>query len=266
MKLAFSLTLGWLLIALQAGVVFDVVSIRPNPTTNPQMIIRTPPGGGLNASAVTPRFLIRYAYAIDNSLIVSVPAWAESTRFDVVATGKADSLDGTREMVRALLADRFHLRAHLETREMPVYVLTTQRADRRLGAQIRESRVPCIPREPTAARPAPPEILPPSSEAMPCELRNALGHISGGSARIEDLVQSMSAAMSRKVLDRTGLSGPFDLVLNYTPDPVLLQSPGDADSTPIVTALKEQLGLEMNAAREPIEVLVVDSIDPPTPN
>jgi uncharacterized protein (TIGR03435 family) len=264
--LASVVAVAWWLIALQASVTFDVVSIKPNPTTAPQMVIGTPPGGGLNASAVTPRFLIRFAYAIDNSLIISVPAWAESTRFDVVATGRAGSLDATREMMRAMLADRFRLRAHVETREMPVYVLTTRRADGRLGPQIRESRVPCIARERTAPRPAPPQSLPSSSEAMPCELRMALGHFSGGSVPIDDLARGMSVVLSRNVLDRTGLSGRFDLVLNYTPDSVLLQAPGDADSPPIVTALKEQLGLELNGAREPTEVLVIDSIDTPTPN
>lgn len=263
---------------------FEVISIKPvSSPASPQMVIRTPPGGGVNATQVTPRFLIRYAFAVDDSLIVGVPDWAGSVRFDVLATGPAGvSADATRAMVRSLLRERFNLQTHAETPERPVYQMMAARPDGRLGGSLRRTDVACAERDARAARPTPPKTLPPRTEPMPCGLRVAFGHISGGRVSMEDLANALAQPTSRPVLDRTALVGAFDLVMNFTPEALRLNTPGPLDpgapqaderlqapdptAPSIFTAIQEQLGLKLEPSRAPIEVLVIDSINRPTPN
>jgi uncharacterized protein (TIGR03435 family) len=270
----FSHVLVWPLIVLQAGLTFEVASIKPNPSTAQQMVIRVTPSGGIDAASVIPRLLIRFAFSIDNSLIVGAPDWISSERYDVVARAPdGTGIDGTRAMLRALLAERFKLRTHVETREMSVYLLTTARADKRLGAQMRPTQVACVPRNPGPLS-TPPAALAAPTQGMPCELRARLGHMSGGGVDTGELARSLSVAMSRIVVDRTGLIGTFDLVLNFTPEAVLFQSaqatadavPADNAPASIFTALQDQLGLRLEAGRAPIDVLVIDTIERPTPN
>jgi len=263
---------------------FDVISIKPVPSDSPpQMVISTPQGGGINAVRVTPRFLIRYAFAVDDSLIVGAPDWTASARFDVLATGRAGvSADTTRAMVRSLLAERFSLQAHTETRELPVYALAGYGPGGNLGENLRRAPVACIERDPRAARSSPPRALPPPAEPMPCGLRVAFGHISGGGVTMRELSNVLIQPTGRPVLDRTALTGIFDLVMNFTPEVLRLGTAGatnpdaaqpDARPVPpdptapsIFTAMQEQLGLKLEPSRAQIEVLVVDGIEYPTPN
>lgn len=185
-------------------------------------------------------------------------------------------------MLRALLADRFGLVAHAETRQLPLYELAPTREDGRLGGQLRRAGTDCAPftmPAPVAgsAPPPPPPPPPPLGEgAVPFPPRGAVfrrpsllfdGHFSARSATMEQLALRLSLLVRRPVLDRTGLAGEFDIDLTFTPE---LQGSGPTVASPdapgLTTAIREQLGLKLEPGRGPIQVLVVDRATRPTQN
>jgi len=191
------------------------------------------------------RVLIREAFdRRRTNEIIGGPDWVDTNRWDVL--GKADS--GTRAvfpMLRTLLADRFKLITHHETREMPIYELVIARRDRKLG----------------------PSLRPPSD--MP-RLQITFG-LFKGTAPIAMLTDGLLASVvQRPVVDRTGLTGRYDIELHWTMDAPTGASetnappapPGDAPS--IFTAVQEQLGLKLESTKGPVEVLVIDHVERPT--
>jgi len=239
---------------------FVAVSIRPNTSGVPQMIIQTPPSGLVTGTNVTVLMLIRYAYGMPDFRVVGAPAWASSTHFDVTARGPAQaSADTTRAMVRALLADRFAARVQPGTREMEMDVLT--RAGRDLGPQLRVSERPCA----AAAAEAP--------GGERCGVRPAFGRITGRDVSIGEVAGGIGFMSRRHVVDETGLTGRYDVTLTYTPDAVVLnpsvraEFPSvDPDGPSLATALREQLGLRLQQRRGPVDVLVVERVEMPAPD
>ena len=122
---------------------FEAASIRRNVSTNMQGsgLAGPQPGGRFIAVGVTLRRLVDGAY--DGVQVVGGPAWVDNDRFDINARSGDVPPSEIVRMVRSLLTDRFKLVLHTETREMPVYVLTTSRSDRRLGPKLRESDAKC---------------------------------------------------------------------------------------------------------------------------
>lgn len=192
------------------------------------------------------------------------------------------SAETTRGMVRSLLRERFNLRSRREVRELPVYELRQTRPNDRRGENIRPADVACIERDSKTPRPSPPSTLPPAHEPVPCGLRVAFGHISGGGITMEELSTALTQPSARPVSNRTPLAGAFDVVLNFTPEVLRLSGGPDPDlgrpqadnlspavdrtGTSLFTAVREQLGLRLDASRAPVEVLVIDSIERPTPD
>src|SRR6185503_16212251 len=123
---------------------FDVASIRPNQNTGPSEI-RPTPWGRFTATNATARSLVLRAYGLLDAQVIGAPSWLNAERYDIDARAAAppDGPEALMPHVRALLVDRFKLRAHAETRELPAYVLTFARRDRQLGAQIRPSQADC---------------------------------------------------------------------------------------------------------------------------
>ena len=171
-------------------------------------------------------------------------------------------------MLRALLAERFKLVVHRETRDLPIYVLVMARKDGRLGPRLRPSNVDC------SATPSPAAG---GFVAEPCKgLRNVPGKATGRAVTIQTLARLMSGWVDdhRPVEDRTGLTGNFDIDLDWTPDRPLPPPPADAPALPQVdangaglfTALQEQLGLKVESAKNSIATLVVDHAEDPTEN
>ncbi|MGB7220707.1 MAG: TIGR03435 family protein, partial [Vicinamibacterales bacterium] len=130
---------------------FEVASVKPNKSGGGQVMIGTDPRTGrFNTVNVPLRMLIRFAYQLQDFQVVGGPSWITSDRFDIVA--KADGEIGpapigtvgpVQLMLRSLLADRFKLTVHFETRELPIYSLVVARADGKLGAQLRPAAVDC---------------------------------------------------------------------------------------------------------------------------
>ena len=182
-----------------------------------------------------------------------------------------------RPMLRALLADRFQLTVHMETREMPIFALVTVRDDRRLGPSITPSLLDCS----NPAQPQPGEVVAALERAgrnvagVACAIWPVTARVAGSyaeranGASMADLAVALTAQTSRMVDDRTGLSGFYDWEMMYDRRATLSpaqQAESRSDSPGLTTALQEQLGLKLESTRGPVEVLVIDSATLPEPD
>jgi uncharacterized protein (TIGR03435 family) len=232
---------------------------------------RIEPGGQVTARNVTLRQLIQSAYqrhVFDERLIHGAPPWAETARFDIAAQAPAVPIfdaDGTavqlQSMLRKLLADRFRLKIRVETGERPIYALVVAKSAANLGPRLRRSDVDCgavmakmirgeLPTGPTCATASYPGRL--VVVALP----------------MSSIASLLSKSIDRVVVDRTGLAGRFDAEL----EAVEIQPKGPFGPSyrpsntqhSIFSSLPEQLGLELQAATAPVEVLVVEHAEEPT--
>jgi bla regulator protein BlaR1 len=220
--------------------------------------------------------IIRNAWGIQGNQILGGPDWIRSDgeRFDI--TAKAP--DGATPpqmllMMQALLADRFKLKVHRETKDVQIYALVMARADRKLGPQIAAAAFDCNALRAAIARgerPTPPQ---PNGDRPACGARTVPGRFLVGGYPMADFARNLSGFVGgRPVVDRTGLTGIYDLELTWTPEAPPAGRDGglppgvDPNGPSVFTALQEQLGLKLEATTGPVEVLVIDSADRPTPN
>jgi uncharacterized protein (TIGR03435 family) len=171
-------------------------------------------------------------------------------------------------MLRHLLADRFALKVHYETRQRPIYALVLARSDRALGPQLKANPIDCAAygaavQAARAGRGASPPMNP---EHPTCGQRSQPGHVVGNGLNMMQLALQITGAAGRPIDDETGL-GPhgFDWELRWTP-PVSAPDSVPASAASIFTALEEQLGLKLVPKQGPVEVLVVDRFEQPTQN
>jgi bla regulator protein blaR1 len=258
---------------------FEVASIKPNRSGSLGIGIDIPGGDRFTATNVPLRELIRFAYDVQDVRLIGGPDWIRSERFDVVA--KAEGRVGAWTpagppmplllMVRTLLSDRFGLVVHPETRELPIYALTIARDDRKFGPELRASTLDCE-RQPAG----PPAPRPGAAVDQPtCGMRIAPGQMVIGGASMERLATVLSQFVQRPVIDRTKLGGTFDFRLSWTPERL---SPGppppgaplvpavDPNGPTLFTALQEQLGLKLESQQAPLDVLVIDRVERPSPD
>jgi uncharacterized protein (TIGR03435 family) len=247
-----------------ASPTFDVVSVKTNKSGDNTLQMQALPGRILVTNAPL-LLLIRNAYTLQSFQIVDGPDWLNTDRFDIQATAPGNPTQPEMQaMLRRLLADRFKLVAHNDTRALPVYALTVARADARLGPQL-TAAAPCFAAPPNG----PPRQASPSDPA-PCGFRVGAGRLTAHGVTMAALAATLSTQSGRFVLNKTELAGDFDLDLQWTreastsPDPGGLPVPTDGPS--LFTALQEQLGLKLEAQRGPVNVLVVDSVQHPTEN
>jgi uncharacterized protein (TIGR03435 family) len=179
-------------------------------------------------------------------------------------------------MLQSLLAERFKLATHKDTRELPIYSLEVARSDGRLGPQLRPATVDCEAMIAAArARGGPPPAPPAPGERPICGIRINPGRLSGGGFPLSQFAATLSQFVQRIVVDRTGLSGNFDVDLTWTPDQLPQGGPppgapplppADPNGPSIYTAVQEQLGLKLESAKGPVDVLVIDRAESPTPD
>jgi uncharacterized protein (TIGR03435 family) len=247
---------------------FEVASVRPNTSGSGAIRAGTQPGGRFEAVNMPLKQLIVNAYQVHDFQIVGGPPWL-SDRFDVIAKAEtefAPAAPGTIGtpwlMLQSLLAERFQLIAHRETREMDIYALVRAREDGRLGPRLRQSDTDCEAlSRPGATLPPPAAPAPGMRPIRPCMMRAGAGNVVAGASKLDVLIGNLSSETRRIVENRTGLSGVFDIDLSWAPD-------GSTDTTrpSLFTALQEQLGLKLESTRAPVEVLVIDSIGRLTPD
>ena len=247
-----------------AAPAFEVASVKVN-TSGALVLISSPPGR-FTATSATLRQLITNAYRLENYQLVGGPSWVDADRFDVLA--KAPDGSSPEQIVlmqRTLLADRFKLAVHRETRELPIYALVIARSDGRLGPKMAKSNLDCV------AVPADCIVekkSAPGSGGMRLNTEVLRGQSLGG------LVSMLASYLGRPVFDRTGLSGLFDYELQYAMQRRLTTSPaGDATATApldqgptLADAVRDQLGLKLESTRGPVDMLIIDSVEKPTEN
>jgi len=240
---------------------FDVVSVRENKSDD-HMMRWMYTDDGISITNLSIKNLIASAYNIKQYLISGGPSWVDSTGFDVQAKVAADDVATFKKlkptergpMLKKLLIERFHLVAHVETKTLPVYDLLVANGGPKIKA--------------VAPDPAP------SPDADPSNPPKPRGRITIGRGRfkLEDAPVSMLAnqlgyALDRPVIDKTGLTGKYDLSLKWTPDNQPPSDKSSEDQAPgLFTAVQEQLGLKLESSKGPVDTLVIDHIEMPTEN
>jgi uncharacterized protein (TIGR03435 family) len=246
-----------------AGETFEVASIRPADPDSRQAGFGLTPGGGINVLNMDVKSLIAFAYNVAcgkncDMFISGGPSWLGSSRFNIQAKGN-DSSDLTagmreriRQRLRSLLAERFQLVLRRESKEMPVYALKIAKDGHKLKT--------------------------PKVQGEQGGIRGERGQMIGENAPLNFLIVNITGQLGRPVIDQTGLTGRFDFTLEFTPDmrggkgPDVPGDKGDVPSASepsgpsIFTAIQEQLGLKLEAAREPVETFVIERIEKPTEN
>lgn len=253
---------------------FEVASIRP--TTDES---RRGKGGGLmprgsggvldpkgtfwQARNISLRRLIHFAYGSRNTgagavvpleaaRLVGAPSWIDDVVFDVEARmpERVHVPGDSALMVQTLLAERFALRVHRETREMSVYALVPAKEGAARDPRLRPASETCVARAQRVGR-----------DQIQCGIRGGTDRIAGDSVSMERFAAALSPLVGRVVVDRTGLAGTFDFLLRFAAEP------GPQATLPSVPqALREQLGLKLESIRAPIEVVVIGHVERPTEN
>jgi uncharacterized protein (TIGR03435 family) len=266
---------------------FEVASVKPDKSGGMNRRINMP-ADRFEATNVPLQNLIAMAYgdagpppqSLANDRISGGPSWMNTDFFDIVAKAGADALPGPEgvaqklAMLRTLLAERFKLAVHHETRTAPIYVLMLARSDGKIGPNLLRSDVDCAAL--LAARGAAPPPPPTPGARPPCGAMVGLGPVAlltAGGQTMPALANMLSRITGRIVADHTGLSGVFDVDLRFNgedlaglpPPPAGADRPAPAtDAVSLFTAIQEQLGLKLDAQRGPIDVVVVDHAEQPT--
>lgn len=228
---------------------YDVVSIKPN--THSRGVSVHINDNIYTAINISLKSLLAQAYGIREDLISGGPGWLESTRFDVnakvvEADRRALAKLTSRQygaLMQPVLADRFQVKVHPETKILPVYELVAAKG----GVKFE------------ASSPAEKDKRWHDASAGGISIHN--GHLVAHQVPVSRLVDVIAGQMHRAVLDKTGLTGDYDFLLNWTPE----DAPPNPDaSDPILsTALVEQLGLKLESSKGPVETLVVDHAELP---
>ena len=259
------------------GPAFEVATVRENRSGESRGRIELV-NARFNAINMTLRELVAIVYPTEGgrfrhaSQLIGEPGWFNSTRFDIIARAEGfqgdtnrpgftatqaelEAVERVRQMVQRLLAERFKLRVHHETRQLPIYALVIAKGSGELGPDLRRSARDCIEEWKSQGMP--------DARNLACgSIQGArVGRMTGHAAELGPLVRDLYDWTGRPVVDRTGLTGRFDFTLNWAPE-----GSTDAAAASIFTALQEQLGLKLEATTGPIDVLVVDAVERPLPD
>jgi uncharacterized protein (TIGR03435 family) len=263
-----------------AGSSFEAASIKPNRSADLGWRLEPQPGGRLTGTNAPAAALIRFAYDLPEFLVVGGPDWLRSDRFDVVAKAEGDPpVEQKRLMLRRLLAERFRLTAHTETRELPFYALLMARSDGRPGPRLRRAQAECgrAGQSSDSGIEFSPQSGPPACGffgfAAGTDFRAGRGGMAFRGLTMAALAKVLLPMLRRSVSDETGLTGYFDADFDFIaelpippPPPGEPPPPFDAPFVSVFTVLPEQLGLKLDSRRGPVEVLVIDRVEQPGPD
>jgi uncharacterized protein (TIGR03435 family) len=241
--------------APQESPAFEAASVKPTDPNRVGSTFNFAPGE-VQIGGGTLRLIMEMAYDLRTFQILGGPGWLDADRYDISAKNDAVLKDldkdrrnaEMRRRLQTLLAERFQLKIHRETRERPEYTLVVAKGGSKL-------------REPTPG--------------MDNGISRGCGLMKGTRTTMSNLATVLSRQVERPVLDRTGLNGRYDFELNYSPDSGCgsHQPDGDTpnsdtltDRPSIFTAIQEQLGLKLESIKGPVEVIVIDRVEKPGPN
>ena len=251
----------------QGQVAFEVASVKPNDSGESRTYFNVPPG--VRWTNVTLRALIVRAYdippTVERFTLVGGPDQILAARFDVTAKEPEGSPAGqTMAMLRTLLAERFNLRVHRETRQMPIYAVTMVR-EGALGSDLRPSPHDCVAFAAAGGRRTDDNAPHDANGQALCFNSDILraGLLTMQNAGpVSQLLTRVQGFVDRPLIDATGLTGSYQWRLAFSASGPVANSPHPS----IYTALREQLGLKLDPRTGPVEVLVVDSVERPTPD
>ena len=241
--------------ATDANPSFEVASIKPTPPGTQGGGLGPSPGGRFTVHNSTLGGVLGFAWGLNRNQIENEPAWLETDRFDIVAKADmagAPNMAQQKIMLQKLLIDRLNLRFHREKKEGTVFALTVQTSGSKLTPNMSDPNGPA-----------------------PAEMTQRPGHwhLTVTNVYMETFASGLQGIVDRPVIDRTGLSGRFDITLDWAPDE--FQSPGVGVSpTPdngaafpdLYTALRDQLGLKLESTKGPVEIFIIDHIERPSEN
>ena len=249
---------------------FEVSTIKPSKPDNPNSDLNGTPFSTKNVAIDS---VIQFAYNLNDGSddqIIGAPSWLRTSKFDIVTKmdeatlaqyskmSLPDRITTSRLMVQALLTDRFHLKIHHETRSLAVIALTFANPSSKTDPKLTEVPDPL-------KSPSPPHDWAGLHN-------NGRGHVEVRGEPLTVFAEFLGMQPEiggRMVVDQTGLTGTYAFTLNWTPQQ-LAETTDNGSSTPagpsLFAALPEQLGLKLKSTKAPIDVIVIDHIDPPTPN
>jgi uncharacterized protein (TIGR03435 family) len=267
---------------------FEVASIKPNTSDSRFVNIPPPIGGRFKATNVTLTMLLGVAYRVRPNQISGGPNWMGSERYDIETRAQGNpTRDEFTAMLQSLLEERFQLVSHKETREQPVYALMIAKN----GPKLPPPKETCAAFSPNNPPPPPPPPGQPFRPQTPCGgFLMMPGRMEAGKVGMAQLVNTLSNAVGRPVIDKTGYTELFDVHLEWSPvdgggrggppgggGPV--GEPGqpgpaggqalpqaDISGPTIFTALQDQLGLRLESQKGPVEILVVDRAEKASEN
>ena len=248
---------------------FEVVAIKPIEGAGSPMLIRMLPSGF--ESSVPVGVLLRQALQKPDYQMIGAPAWINTERYSIRAKPPAGTPPAAMSvMILNLLKDRFQLQTHLETREQPIFHLVMARGDSRPGPNLKPSSPEC--QAIFAERQAAAKL--PDLNQLCGSGRSLPGVFAFSGSPLARLVPALSDLTARPVIDKTGLTGLYDVTLTFAYEgrmPGIMGplgappgAPVDPDAPSLSAALQEQLGLKLEGARGPVEVAVIDKFEKPT--
>ena len=251
---------------------FDIISIKPNRSTNSGSSLRDGTHGipgHFGTTDYSLRDVMEYAYNVKAGQIEALPGWASSEKYDIDA--KMDDAVAEQERslprdqeaqlirtrVQSLLADRFGLRLHHQTKDMPVLALMVAKSGPKLSTE--------------AAKPLPGDAhpLPPGSFIM--KMARSEWIMTSNQASLDLLIRALSGQPEIRghiLVDQTDLNGKYTFTLQWAPQNLSAATEPSSESPgpSLFTALQQQLGLRLESTRAPVDILVVDHVEPPSPN
>ncbi|MGA3236648.1 MAG: TIGR03435 family protein [Bryobacteraceae bacterium] len=235
----------------QPSKLIEVASVKPSGNTSADSNLDSV-RGRLTATNISVGYLIRFAYGVKDYQMERAPGWVDSALYDIAAksaNSKTGSLEDLKAMVRELLADRFQLTPHRETKPMRIYVLVVAKSGPKLTLH---------------------------NDGTGAGTRKGCGHLAGSRLTMDVFATVLSRELETDVINQTGLPGKYDFQLDWAPDShpcrVAADSQGGSAATDpsglpsLYTALQQQLGLKMESAKGPVEFLVIDRVERPSEN
>ena len=238
----------------QPGPTFEVASVKPNTSGTRNVMIEPITGGRFRAANVTLGILVGTAYDVEDFQISGGPKWLNTESYDIEAKAEGNpDLAQIRLLLQSLLAERFQLAIHREQKELAVYVLSVAKGGPRLS-----------PPDNPACQP------PPAGRCGGTSL--AGGTMLGQNLARAQVARVLSKLLLRPVLDRTNIPGVFNIQLKFSPESRVGEVPRASEGAAgqnlpsIFSALEEQAGLKPDSRKEPVELLVIDRAERPSPN
>jgi uncharacterized protein (TIGR03435 family) len=240
-----------------ASKVFDVATVKLNSSGDQGWRLGPPGRGSVSIVNLQLRKIIASSFRIQDSMVFG-PGWVNDTRYDIVGKGPDPNASNPEvwEMMRSMLADRFKLKYHIETREFPIYALTVAKG----GPKLKDGEDGRCAAEIKAGKTCGDIIFPPFGAGI---YNMPIGAFIGGLAR---------TLQDRPIVDKTGLTGKYDITVTWMPDGM---KPEDLEKIPkenrpedlsLFQAMEKEAGLKLEATKGPVQVVVVDHIEKPSGN